>query len=48
MIETLLNDMAAEEKAVMFIIDMDNFKAINDTCGHMFGDIVLQSFPGIL
>ncbi len=48
MIETLLNDMAAEEKAVMFIIDMDNFKAINDTCGHMFGDIVLQEFSGDL
>jgi hypothetical protein len=32
----------------LIIIDLDNFKAINDTYGHPVGDIVLEQFADIL
>ena len=47
-IEAMLAELDSKDKAALFIIDMDNFKRINDNYGHMFGDVVLQDFAGEL
>lgn len=41
-IGTYIERMGPEDSAVMFVIDVDDFKKINDHCGHMRGDALLQ------
>lgn len=38
----------ADEKGAFFILDIDNFKIINDTCGHLVGDQVIMKVAASL
>ena len=40
--------LAHEQGGTLFMTDLDNFKAMNDTYGHMVGDAVLQNFADTL
>ena len=48
----LTADMAAARKEgtdlALLLIDLDGFKAVNDHCGHLKGDQVLQTIAGVL
>jgi diguanylate cyclase (GGDEF)-like protein/PAS domain S-box-containing protein len=47
-IEEVLAKRNEEEKAALMIMDVDNFKAVNDAFGHLFGDAVLQNIASEL
>lgn len=45
---TKLSEIKTKAPVSLILIDIDNFKSINDTYGHMAGDQVLQQFAEIL
>ncbi|MBC8571362.1 diguanylate cyclase domain-containing protein [Zongyangia hominis] len=47
-IEAYLAQREKEEVCALFIIDMDNFKFVNDRFGHLFGDAVLTKVAALL
>jgi len=40
-VQEYLTNRKPDERAALLIIDLDNFKQVNDQYGHMFGDVVL-------
>ena len=47
-IDIILSESAASEEHSLIILDIDNFKSINDSYGHAFGDSILISLANKL
>ncbi len=45
--EILMNVREENRYHALFYIDLDNFKIVNDTCGHVAGDELLKQLPAI-
>ncbi len=47
-IKVNLQKCAPENKCALIVLDIDNFKRINDTLGHLYGDAVISMVAGLV
>jgi len=45
--EILINAREEDRYHSLFYLDLDNFKIVNDTCGHVAGDELLKQLPAL-